>query len=277
MISIKDYHKEYIEQNKEEKGLRNILKWSGVHPYLNCVRDGFRYNSIRHIITHVLKGSELVNVTETDGQGFKLLVDDKLKEFIEKVKIKIFETMIEINQIIVNAPRLDREIIVYRGGDRNQYTTSDIITDRGFSSWTFSEKIARDFAENKKGELIKIKLNEKTPCLILCDFSKTPEEEEIILPPGVIFKRNIDNNLEIIGQNTDFLNKKEIMFAKESFEVIKAFVHSDVILPRNNNNRSLLKRIGINRNRRNKTQKGSGKPSFNPRKSYKRKSNLGSN
>ena len=109
-----------------------------------------------------------------------------------KTHENIFKTLYNINDVIMNAPRLDEDIIVYRGAGEFKYKFDHGVSviENSIISTSFLSIIAEGF--NAPGNKLQcFKLVAGTPMLNINSISKTKEETneyEIILPAGSILE-----------------------------------------------------------------------------------------
>lgn len=110
-------------------------------------------------------------------------------KFIEKVQQQVKT----LESIFTKAPRLQKELIVYRGGAlgiKGGYDVEDLVkgsvfTAGGFLSTSYDINIAIGFGQWHHGALFRIILPPKTPYLLLpggggTDYSKSPSLEETL-------------------------------------------------------------------------------------------------
>lgn len=106
----------------------------------------------------------------------------------------IKRTIIDLNNAMLQAPKRNKPMYVYRGakfGETNfsagQYV--DLFLDH-YSSSTLSIDVAYDFARQPKHGccFFVIEIPPDLPCLYLAPISEFPGEEEVLLPPGLMFQ-----------------------------------------------------------------------------------------
>lgn len=109
-----------------------------------------------------------------------------------KTHENIFTTLYNINDVILNAPRLNKDIIVYRGagGFRYNFDSGVSIIENSIISTSFISEVAEGF--NSEGNKVQcFRLIAGTPMLNINGLSKTKEsknEYEIILPAGCVLE-----------------------------------------------------------------------------------------
>jgi hypothetical protein len=111
-----------------------------------------------------------------------------------KTHKNIFTTLYNINKVILDAPRLDEDIVLYRGAGEFRYNFGSdsgvSVIENSIISTSFVSSIAESF--NASGNKIQcFKLSAGTPMLNINGLSKTKEstnEYEIILPAGSVLE-----------------------------------------------------------------------------------------
>jgi hypothetical protein len=98
-----------------------------------------------------------------------------------------------INNIILGAPKLSEDVVVYRGLLERPIHKNDMLVDMGMSSTSLNKNIALRFSE-QNGHILKITIPRSCPLLVLKDISKVATKEnpideyEIVLPFGSSFR-----------------------------------------------------------------------------------------
>jgi hypothetical protein len=91
-----------------------------------------------------------------------------------------------LNFIIMNAPVLDKDILVFRGIKDDIYHKqkhNNLFTNKGFVSTSLEASVAHANAPN----ICRIRLVKGTKCLCIITASNIPDECEIVLPDNTIF------------------------------------------------------------------------------------------
>jgi hypothetical protein len=124
---------------------------------------------------------------------FKLFEDN----FIFFLRTYILNKLIkdycaELYRIILKAPKICRDITVYRGIKNEQNLEPGILRFKGdsFVSTSLNLDSAMEFTEGYSKTrccLYKILIRKKTPCLYIHDVSRLASEFEILLPYNVVF------------------------------------------------------------------------------------------
>jgi len=116
----------------------------------------------------------------------KFPVQDSVNDFFIVHPIYIEESIRwyfnTLQKLILNAPRSDTMITLYRGVKRHRFP-KDKYVHNGIVSTTIDKKIIDDFG----GTMINISIPPNTPLLIVYAMSSYDFEKEVILPSGSIF------------------------------------------------------------------------------------------
>jgi hypothetical protein len=143
-----------------------------------------------------LEGIEFMNDVYQDyprEERFTMMLDEiKFRNFKREAAKRAFEYVISsLENIILNAPRPERDMMVYRGVMTTDYLKpNEIIPISGFFSTSFDFDVALDYAfnaERRKGEqgvILSILIPKGTPGLVR-GYGEYDYEAEYILPPGL--------------------------------------------------------------------------------------------
>jgi hypothetical protein len=157
---------------------------------------------------------------------------DGFNDSVGAIKISIEESLLEqiaknyneqLTQIIHNSPRCDESIYVYRGTKSLKYFSNTTYNNNDYLSTSINPYTTMNFMSENLATRIKCCLNEleitpDVPCLYISSVSRSPSEEEVLLPP----------NLSILYDKT--------MHIKKLFRDIKSF---------NNYVRGVYTRVGV--------------------------------
>ena len=218
-LSIVRIHKEYINklQPRHEKSL-SFYQWSGYRQITTYMltkefSKNFNIDTQKKLDKMLIlsNNSHLNSSKEVDNKmkEFKTFITDYIKEANDSKK-QLLDTIKDIKYIINKAPKISKELILYRG--ENNYTSSIILTKEKkskskmetletdhnlkmvnlkkgdvfkmdkFISFSLAPWIAHKFSKMCCVYRLKIKPNENPKMIInsLLDY----EEYEVILPPS---------------------------------------------------------------------------------------------
>lgn len=113
-----------------------------------------------------------------------------------KMSVKTFEMISEMMREIDNAPTY-KDLILFRG-DKRSFNVGEIIEDKGFMSKTIDIEVAKRFAGFIDGSVLLLYYPNETKQLYIANYSKFPEEQEMISYPGESFK--------VIAKNSTGIN-----------------------------------------------------------------------
>jgi hypothetical protein len=106
-----------------------------------------------------------------------------------------------LNDVILGAPKTDKEIVVYRGqGSFKTPVVDGVITLNGFVGASLLPKIAAGFATSPKCCMYELRLPAGTPVLFIKSISGVPEEEEILLPFNSQFRMTGTTTIDVDGE-----------------------------------------------------------------------------
>jgi hypothetical protein len=157
---------------------------------------------------------------------------DVFNDIIGSIHISIEESLLEkiaknyneqLTQIIQNSPRCDESIYVYRGTKSLKHFSNTTYNNNDYLSTSINPYTTMNFMSENLTTRIKCCLNELeiipgVPCLYISSVSRSPSEEEVLLPPS----------LSIIYDKT--------MHVKKLFRDVTSF---------NNYVRGLYTRVGV--------------------------------
>ena len=134
-----------------------------------------------------------------------ILADDANWRFFfyrPNIDFLIVGLVADLTRVILNAPRLRKPLIVYRGVKSEHF---DTLKTKSIDYWSTSldPYASTSFAQTDVGKLIAATVYEITiqpgiPCLYLERFSKiTTSEAEVLLPPGMTFHFSPTVNIKI--------------------------------------------------------------------------------
>lgn len=133
-----------------------------------------------------------ITVDTSNFKSFHSFIQSNYLKFTIDIYNEIIQKFIEeINEIFKKAPRIKKELFVYRGVQDN-YISAEVIknktrgyftTDRFTSTSLFANKIM-SFLDEKKGVLYEIKLEKGVPVIFLEGITFHPLEYEVLLPIG---------------------------------------------------------------------------------------------
>lgn len=103
----------------------------------------------------------------------------------EDLEIRLNYIVNTLNKLIIEAPKLDKDIIVYRGVTKMPFQPGDTIPIKGFLSTSVHIGVALNFARGTSPTLLVIHVPAGTPCLFNSFASWDSQEAEIIFPPGI--------------------------------------------------------------------------------------------
>jgi hypothetical protein len=135
-------------------------------------------------------GIEFMNeVYEGDFEG--MLGEVHVEYFHPNAIKKAFQHLIyRLNEIIINSPAIEKDLIVYRGvKDRSYLKEGEEVQVQGLISTTFNFQVALDYAYgsgDKQGTVLAILLPAGSHGLVLSN-SMYQNESEVILPTGTTF------------------------------------------------------------------------------------------
>ena len=133
-----------------------------------------------------------ITVDTSNFQNFHSFIQSNYVKFTMDMYNEIIQNFIEeINEIFKKAPRIKKELFVYRAVQDN-YISAEVIknktrgyftTNRFTSTSLFANKIM-SFLDEKKGVLYEIKLEKGVPVIFLEGITFHPLEYEVLLPIG---------------------------------------------------------------------------------------------
>ena len=267
------FYKVYYETNPQTKEITNCIRPSylpffkninpNIKPYftkseLKMLGLNMKLNIDNNICKTIRNNDidskilmyHLIFIKENYGaknfiQLYTLLGSYYLNNYLRNKSIKDEILELEINNIwsIINkAPKFDKEYYVYRFIDNDVYLLNlnigDIFEEKSFISTTRNPFY--DPKNNVFGYvLIKIKIPSNIEGIGLCveSYSLFPQEQEILLAPGILKLIGIDNDFEYYHTNN--LASKQIK-KKYEFEYIKPldklrlfdnYLISDITIP----------------------------------------------
>lgn len=109
-------------------------------------------------------------------------IEELLSETSDDQIIKCIDKYIfELVSIIDAAPRLSKQITVFRGVKDDYFSKEEgkVVSNKGFVSTTFDINTVKDFSNYY---IYRIQLNINTPCICLIDFSEHGEFEVLVSP-----------------------------------------------------------------------------------------------
>lgn len=162
----------------------------------------------------------------TDKNGDKITYQNKdAVKFVTKL---LNNTLISFQTILNNAPKIEKDIYVFRG-IRTRRNTEDVMQRfNGFNSFSLDPQVGHNFSMMKgttNGTVYRLLVQKGTPLLYLSN-SMIESEEEVLLPTGGIFykpKLNCDGSIYI--ENVELLvNRANIKVTKESTKIKKSIL-----------------------------------------------------
>lgn len=267
------FYKVYYETNPQTKEITNCIRPSylpffkninpNIKPYftkseLQMLGLNMKLNIDNNICKTIRNNDidskilmyHLIFIKENYGaknfiQLYTLLGSYYLNNYLRNKSIKDKILELEINNIwsIINkAPKFDKEYYVYRFIDNDDYLLNLNIGDI-FEEISFISTTRNPFYDSKNNVfgyvLIKIKIPSNIEGIGLCveSYSLFPQEQEILLAPGILKLIGIDNDFEYYHTNN--LASKQIK-TKYEFEYIKPldklilfdnYLISDITIP----------------------------------------------
>lgn len=147
--------------------------------YLTLFKQGLKIpkfvrDDMDHIATiNMFSGTYANDIADVTR---RLRTSKKGKQYMKKFAGKYIE---KLNKIVLNAPRSQKEFLLYRGMNNapNNYKKDKIVTRKPIQSWTLDPQVALQF-----GDYIQVlRVGKNTPFLHLETVSVYPEEEEVLL------------------------------------------------------------------------------------------------
>ena len=116
-------------------------------------------------------------------------------------------TFLRFNLILNNAPKLNKEVFIYRGIRTQRETSEHLQRFSGIQSYSINPNSAFGFA-SRSGGVIRMKIQKNTPILYLGSISEFPYEEEVLIPSNGIFYK-----LKHCEKST-YISKFQVLYIK---------------------------------------------------------------